>query len=71
MKEKMAESASTVSHAETSQPVALDAERQVKAKEYARIRRRLFFVDLALGAVYIVIWLALGLHIAARDWVMS
>ena len=35
----------------------LDPERQEKAKEYARIRRRLMLVDLGLGAAYALVWL--------------
>jgi STE24 endopeptidase len=54
-----------------AEPLALDADRQVKAKEYSRIRKRLLVVDLALGAIYIILWLALGLHTAARDWVYT
>ena len=40
--------------------VTLDVEKQKKAKEYARTRRRLFVVDLAIGGVYALAWLALG-----------
>jgi hypothetical protein len=40
--------------------VVLDAERQKKARQYARIQRRLFFVDLALGGVYVSAWLIFG-----------
>jgi STE24 endopeptidase len=38
----------------------LDPERQQKAKEYARIRRRLLLVDLALGGVFVLAWLFSG-----------
>jgi STE24 endopeptidase len=38
----------------------LDSEKQKQAREYARLRRRLFVVDLAVGAVYVLSWLALG-----------
>ena len=51
--------------------VTLDAERQSTAKEYAGIRRRLMLVDLGIGAVYVIAWLAFGWHIAAREWVMG
>ena len=44
----------------------LDKERQQKAKEYARIRRRLFVVDLALGGLYTALWLALGISAAVK-----
>jgi STE24 endopeptidase len=37
-----------------------DPERQQKAKEYARIRRRLLLVDLALGGVFVLAWLFSG-----------
>ena len=47
--------------------VVLDAERQKKAKQYARIERRLFFVDLAIGGVYVLAWLIFGWSIAVRD----
>jgi STE24 endopeptidase len=40
--------------------ISLDPERQKKAKEYARLSRRLMLVDLTIGAVYILTWLALG-----------
>src|SRR5438093_280007 len=38
----------------------IDPTRQTKAKEYARIRRRLFFLDLAVSAAVTVAWLAFG-----------
>ncbi len=40
--------------------VTLDEGRQAQAKRYARLRRRLMLVDLALGAVYLFAWLFLG-----------
>lgn len=56
---------------EAASMMVLDAERQHKAKEYARIRRRLMLVDLGLGAAYLMVWLATGWHIAARDWIRT
>ena len=47
--------------------VTLDPERQKKAKEYARIERKLFFVDLAIGGVYVMAWLIFGWSIAVKD----
>jgi STE24 endopeptidase len=47
----------------------LDPERQEKAKEYARIRRRLFVVDLVIGAAYLIIWIVTGLAPWLRDQV--
>lgn len=38
----------------------LDLERQQRAKEYARISRRLFVADLALGAAYVIAWIVAG-----------
>ncbi|HLF26486.1 MAG TPA: M48 family metallopeptidase [Anaerolineae bacterium] len=38
----------------------LDPQRQSKAKEYARIHRRLFLVDVTIGGVYALAWLGLG-----------
>jgi STE24 endopeptidase len=49
----------------------LDPEKQKQAKEYARIRRRLWLVDTALSALYAILWLALGWSIALRDWLSS
>jgi STE24 endopeptidase len=51
--------------------VVLDQERQGKAREVATIHHRLFFVDLALGAIYVLVWLLTPLSLIVRDWVMS
>ncbi len=40
--------------------LTLDPERQTRAKEYARLRRRLFFVDLAVSGAITLAWLVLG-----------
>jgi STE24 endopeptidase len=40
--------------------LTLDPERQTRAKEYARLRRRLFFVDLAVSSAITLAWLGLG-----------
>jgi STE24 endopeptidase len=50
---------------------ALDPERQKQAKEYARIRRRLWLVDTIFSAVYAILWLFLGWASALRDWLIS
>jgi STE24 endopeptidase len=47
----------------------LNPERQRRAKEYARISRRLFVVDLALGAAYVLIWIVAGWSPWLRDQV--
>jgi STE24 endopeptidase len=51
--------------------VVLDEARQGKAREYASIRHRLFFVDLALGAVYVLVWLLTPINLMARDRILS
>jgi STE24 endopeptidase len=56
---------------ETPQETKLDPERQRKAKEYARISRRLFVVDLAAGAIYLMLWVISGLSPWLRDQVQQ
>jgi len=46
----------------------LDPERQIQAKQYARIRRRLWLVDTLFTGLYTVVWLTLGWSAALRDW---
>ncbi len=46
----------------------LDPERQKKAKEYARISRRLWLVDITLGGLYTLAWLAFGWSLSLRNW---
>jgi STE24 endopeptidase len=43
-----------------TEETTLDPERQDKAKEYARIQRRLMLADLGLGALYVLVWLLSG-----------
>jgi STE24 endopeptidase len=40
--------------------IKLDPYRQVRAREYARLHRRLMLVDLCLGAIYCLAWLVFG-----------
>lgn len=49
----------------------LDPERQKKAKEYARISRRLWLANLVIGAIYTLAWLVLGWGTALRTWLMT
>ncbi|HVF26123.1 MAG TPA: M48 family metallopeptidase [Anaerolineales bacterium] len=49
----------------------LDPERQKQAKQYARIRRRLWLVDTIFGALYALAWLFFGWAIALRTWLSS
>jgi STE24 endopeptidase len=61
-------------HAEQTSPGphqaadTLDPERQRTAREYAGIQRRLFFVELGLGALALVLLLVTGASAALRDW---
>ncbi len=41
--------------------MTVNQDRQIKAKIYARINRRLMLVELALGGLYILVWLFSGL----------
>jgi STE24 endopeptidase len=52
-----------------NEKTTLDPERQQKAKEYARIRRRLLLVDLALGGVFVLAWLFSGASLWLRNQV--
>lgn len=49
----------------------LDPERQKRAKEYARISRRLWLVDILLGGAYVLIWLIFGWGILVRNWLTT
>lgn len=49
----------------------LDPERQQQAKQYARIRRRLWLVDNAFSAVYALAWLFLGWAVSLREWLST
>ena len=49
----------------------LDPEKQKQAKEYARIRRRLWLVDTGFSAVYAFAWLFLGWSISLRTWLVT
>ncbi|NJD60325.1 MAG: peptidase [Anaerolineales bacterium] len=51
--------------------VELDPGRQVRAKEYARLNRRLMVVDMVITAIYFLAWLVLGWSGALKDWLMQ
>jgi STE24 endopeptidase len=46
----------------------LDPQRQKQAKEYARIKRRLWLVDTLFSAVYFLVWILSGWAISLRAW---
>ncbi len=50
-------------------PETLDPQRQQKAKEYAAINRKLMLAELALGAVYVLVWVFSGLSPWLQDLV--
>lgn len=47
---------------------ALDPERQAQAREYARLRRRLWLAGTLLGAAYALAWLVTGWALELRAW---
>jgi STE24 endopeptidase len=49
----------------------LDPEKQRQAKEYSRIKRRLWLVDTLFSAAYAIAWLLLGWSISLREWLAS
>jgi STE24 endopeptidase len=53
------------------QTTTLDPERQKQAKQYARIRRRLWLVDTAFSAVYALAWLLFSWSISVRVWLST
>jgi STE24 endopeptidase len=46
----------------------IDPERQEQAKDYGRLRRRLWLADTTFSAVYALAWLFLGWTISLRNW---
>ncbi len=46
----------------------LDPEKQKQAKQYSRIRRRLWLVDTIFSTLYALAWLFLGWSISLREW---
>ena len=49
----------------------LDLEKQKQAKEYARIRRRLWLVDTILDGAYAFVWIDFGWALNLRQWLTS
>ncbi|MDP1545080.1 MAG: M48 family metallopeptidase [Anaerolineales bacterium] len=49
----------------------LDPERQKQAKQYARIKRRLWLVDNILSMFYVLAWLFFGWAISLRDFLLT
>ncbi|MCJ7735350.1 MAG: hypothetical protein MUP11_12485, partial [Anaerolineales bacterium] len=59
------------SEKEIDNNTALDPERQLQAKKYAKIQRSFMLVDIGLGALVLLGWLLLGWSAQLRDWVFS
>lgn len=49
----------------------LDTERQKQAKQYARIKRRLWLVDQVISLLYALLWLVTGWATATRAWLQT
>jgi STE24 endopeptidase len=49
----------------------LDPERQKQAKQYARIKRRLWLVDTLFTGAYAILWLFTGWAVSLRTWLTS
>jgi STE24 endopeptidase len=49
----------------------LDPERQKQAKQYSRIRRRLWLVDILFSAIYALAWLFFGWSISIHEWLTT
>lgn len=49
----------------------LDAERQMEAKRYARMKRYLILADLAVGALYMIVALITGFSTWLKGWVQG
>ena len=52
---------------QTFEQTTIDPERQQQAKVFARTRRRLMLVDLALGSLYVLAWLVFGWGTALKE----
>lgn len=51
--------------------LTLDPEKQKQAKQYARIRRRLWLVDTIFSAAYFLAWIHFGWAISLREWLTA
>lgn len=49
----------------------LDPQKQIQAKQYARIKRRLWLVDNLFGAIYIFAWLFTGWAVSLRAYLTT
>jgi STE24 endopeptidase len=49
----------------------LDLKRQAQAKQYARIKRRLWLLDQAISLIYALLWSVTGWAVSLRSWLTS
>jgi STE24 endopeptidase len=56
---------------EENAKITLDPERQETAKEYARIRRRMWLVGMVWNGVYAVVWLAFGWTLSLKNILLN
>jgi STE24 endopeptidase len=52
-------------------PPTLDPEKQLQAKRYARIRRRMWFVETLASAIYLLAWLFFGWSRSLAAWLQT
>jgi STE24 endopeptidase len=57
-------------HRTISSLTELDPERQIRAKQYARINRRLMLLDLFISGLYMLAWLGFGWSKLLTDWLI-
>lgn len=58
--EKSAASGGRYNNSVTESTLTLDPQRQRRAREYARLRRRVWMIQLALGIFYLTMWIVSG-----------
>ena len=53
-----------------NETIQLDPERQIRAKQYSRINRRLMVLDLVISGLYILVWLVFGWSETLKTWLL-
>lgn len=53
-----------------NETIQLDPERQIRAKQYSRINRRLMVLDLLISGLYILVWLVFGWSETLKTWLL-
>lgn len=56
---------------EHTQPIELDPQRQDKARQYARISRRLMLLGLVLDGLLALLWLLFGWSLDLKGWLLT